>query len=160
MGAMTTETATPDAERILEEVTLPRAVVFVQADGDGVLRVEDLLLQAAGAQQADRDDAEALIEQVAAAMAKLDGTLLRFELVALPSTTWKDLKKAHPPSPAQRRGGLDHDPDTFWPEALAEMLVAPAFTVEQVGRLGQRLSEGQWQRLVGTALQLNLGGAK
>jgi hypothetical protein len=68
---------------------------------------------------------------------------------ALPPRAWSDLLALH----ATEGGSLDTD--AFGPAAVAACAVEPTMTVEQYGRLAERLTNGQQEALMGTVWTLN-----
>lgn len=84
-----------------------------------------------------------------------------FTFEAVGQKAWNDLLAAHPPTKDQRSAGLDHNPETFAPAAIAASLVDPdpgEDAVAEVEALADRLSLGQWSRLWGACLKANVSG--
>lgn len=86
----------------------------------------------------------------------MDGAKYRtFVFATVGAKKWSDLIAKHPPSDAQRKRGLDVAP-TFWPEAMAAACTEPeGATLKGFQALWDKLSSGQWDRLIGGCRQAN-----
>ncbi|MFD9124357.1 hypothetical protein [Kitasatospora sp. NPDC059571] len=81
--------------------------------------------------------------------------LVTFRLRAMPPKAWSDLVAAHPGAEGQL-----YDPDTLGPAAIAACTVEPAMTLEQYGRLAERLTYGQQEALADAVWRLNTQAAR
>lgn len=71
---------------------------------------------------------------------------------------WRRLLAEHPPSKQQRAEGLDHDPETFVPAAMAATCVVPGMTVEQANRILETQPDLVVDRIWAAVLSANLIG--
>jgi len=74
---------------------------------------------------------------------------------------WLALIGDHPPTKDQLEtdSGLDHNPETFPPAAVAASSFDPKLSVRQVERLREKLRLPDWQKLWAATLEANLGVA-
>ncbi|PJN24064.1 hypothetical protein [Kitasatospora sp. CB02891] len=82
--------------------------------------------------------------------------LVVFRLRALAPATWSDLVAAHP----GRTSAHAFDEVTLGPAAIAACLVDPVMSVEQYGRLAERLTSGQQDALLNATWSLNTEAAQ
>lgn len=142
----------------------PEDVIELHLDGAAAMRLGRLERRLQEAIVYDRthnepDTAPAVRAELEAFQREYDASKVEVRLQALSRKAWSDLMAAHPPSEEHRKLRLDHNPETFWPAALAECIVEPAGSVEDVAMLAERLPEGEWNRLVRCCADLNRGVA-
>jgi hypothetical protein len=77
---------------------------------------------------------------------------VEFRFRALPRARFVALKAKH------TRGDDDLELNPFFTELLAASLTSPAATVDEVQRLANTVSAGQWDQLTGAAWRVNTGG--
>jgi hypothetical protein len=152
-----------DIEEILDQAELPTTSVTLCLKGGLVAEYERLEVRLADAAPMASNLAEASPKtQVAEQMAELRKRMLAhetaFRLRALPWREGSDLRAREP----DRKDGQPEDvfTDAYhgWVcELLALTCDEPKMTVEQAGRLSQRLSNGQWNRLTTRAYTINYG---
>jgi hypothetical protein len=136
------------------------SVEIVLSDhGAEIDRLEAEMLSIARADEKTNtpDRAPQIARQIADLEAQADRQT--FELCSIGNRGWRDLVAGHPPTPEQRRDGLDHNPDTFQHAALAASIISPpGATSEMIAVLEDRLSGGRWAKLWQACLQVNRGG--
>jgi hypothetical protein len=91
-----------------------------------------------------------IAQRMEAIRAEMADQLVHFRFRAISPTQWSDLLAEHP-----GRDGQLFNPDTLAPAAVAACAVEPAMTVEQYGRLAERLTYGQQEALVNAVWDLN-----
>lgn len=118
-------------------------------------RLEQELLDA---RQADGDNLHELAAQISELEDEIRAAEREFTFGALSSEAWQDLLRAHPPTKDQLESdrGLDHNPLTFPPAAVAASSVEPVLTVEAAKKLRSTLQFSDWQKLWGATLAANL----
>ena len=72
---------------------------------------------------------------------------------------WRSLIGDHPPSEEQKRGGLDHNPETFAPVAIAATCVVPGLTEDQAEWMLNELPLRKANEVWNTCLAANILGA-
>jgi hypothetical protein len=165
-------------DNVIDEVQPAEARVAVCTRADLVTRLRQLeegLAEAMGAdaraERADRVDYAPRAPQIAEDIQDLEDearAVSRVFVFRSLGGRYGKLLKEHPPTTEQRKTEprLDHNPDTFPYALMAESFVgfyvdgtiAPADgSVEQMRRLQERLSQGQWARLYGEVLAVNVG---
>lgn len=111
----------------------------------------------AGASSRVRDLAER-VEALEEEMRRGEAT---FVVQAVGRKAWTDLLAKHPPTKEQRElfgRAIDNNPETFPAAAIVACLVEPTgVTGEQVARLEDTLSVGQWDELYLAVLRVNGG---
>src|SRR5690606_7764133 len=70
---------------------------------------------------------------------------------------WRGLVKEHPPREEDLAAGLDYNPETLPPVAMAECSVEPKMTAEEVVDLSEVLSLAQFAFLWDTCRAVNVG---
>lgn len=138
------------------------ATVAICLDGQLVAELERLdgeLRQALDddARVNRKPQAPAVAERIRQLQEDARGRERTFVFQAVPHRRWSDLLAEHKPTKEQRDQGLDHNPDTFAPVAIAEAAVAPKMTVDQARWLWDNLSLGQAMRLWRCCLSVNVG---
>lgn len=146
---------------ILAKAEPARRTVRVCIRGDLSGRIETLRERWAAAVQYDADrnapaTAPALWDEIAALEREAEAATVAFVVEAVGSTLWRRLVAEHPPPPDDLEGWR-WNLETFPPAALAASAVEPAMTEEQAAALADKLSNGQWQKLFGAVLTVNIG---
>jgi hypothetical protein len=103
------------------------------------------------------DGSRRLAEQLQAVETEMSDTARRFRFRALSRRAWRDLLSQHPPRKQDKADQLDFNPETFPVAAIAACALEPAMTAEQASLLEDRLPLGQFQKLWGAVLDVNLG---
>ena len=94
-------------------------------------------------------------EDIRRLMETSEPTVFRF--VTVGAKKWSDLVAQHPPSKQDRARGRDVS-ESFWPAAMAASCEQPeGATKAGFEKLWSKLSDGQWQRLVGACREANVG---
>lgn len=90
------------------------------------------------------------------------GEPVKMEVVfqAIPPERYDELMRAYPPSKADKARGFEYDPDKFSIALIAESLLQPKMTLEQVEQLQE---SGEWSRgelggMFAKALEVNHAG--
>jgi hypothetical protein len=158
-------------DEIVDEIepATVRVPICTRADLVGRLRELEESLEAAlradvRAQREDRVDyaaqAPGIAEEIEALEAHAREVSRVFVLRALGSRAYSDLLAEHPPTEQQRKTNprLDHNPETLPAELIARCMVEPTgATAASVSKLRDKITHGQWQRLYGEALAVNVG---
>jgi hypothetical protein len=147
---------------LVDEITPATETVRICTRGDLVDQLRRLEQELADAQ---RDDdrhnrppkAPKIAKQIEALEAEARGSERGLTLQAIGAAAWSDLLAKHPPTKQQRDQypGLDHNPETFPYAAVAASLGEPDDS--GVRKLVERISQGQWSRLWGACLAVNVG---
>lgn len=87
---------------------------------------------------------------------EMEAATVMFTVGTVSRNQWADLLALYPPSREQRRTGLDHDPSTFPPAAVAASVQTPKVTEDQAAKLCATLPTGEWNKLWGAVCALNL----
>ncbi|HEY9523703.1 MAG TPA: hypothetical protein VIR33_10720 [Thermopolyspora sp.] len=152
---------------LLGELHLPETSVQICTRGDLQARWEDLSRQLEVARRSPDADtlagmsgqARRIAQQMEDLRNQMQAHTRLIRLRALPQSEWSDLL-ARPEHKARKEDDpADYNRKTFPVSALAACAVAPPMTVEQAGKLVDRLSQGQWDKLWMAVLQLNKGEA-
>lgn len=101
--------------------------------------------------------ARRLAEELRDLEQEMDATSRTFKFRALSRRRWRALMAAHPPLKQHKADQIDHNPETFPVAAIAACAVEPAMTEDQAQKLEDRLPLGQFQKLWGAILDVNLG---
>ncbi len=101
-----------------------------------------------------------LAARVAAVEDEMAAAEIVFRFRAMRYVDWMQLIAAHPPTKQQRTENqyLDHNPDTFQPEALAASCVDPVMSVEQAVAMRDALPFDLYTVLWGTCASVSRGG--
>lgn len=136
--------------------TRPTARTVVCADGRLVDAVERVEVELAEMKVTDPARPALLLKlaESAAAMKSAERVLV---VTALGSKAWDDLLAEHRPTDEHRSWGLDWNPQTLPPAAIAACSVDPKLTPEQVVELSEVLSKNQFLTLWGSVLTVNVG---
>jgi hypothetical protein len=156
---------TQSIEDILGQASPRREIVRLSLRGDLAALHEQLEAELQGlVGRSDSLAADPRIADVAARIEDLEAEMraseAEFTFRGIGRKAWTDLIGQHPPTDEQRKllgRGIDHNPETFPAAAIAASLVEPAATPEQVARLEEALTVGQWDRLWRAALEVNVG---
>mgnify|MGYP001152550309 CR=1 FL=1 len=167
---MTDTTGIPvaeDIDELLGEIHLPEASVPICLRADLQAEFDRLSHELEVARRSP--DADTLVgssgrtRRIAEEMEKIRTQMQQhtrvIRLRALPRRQWSDLLARPEHQPRKEDAPADYNRETFPVAALAACAVAPKMTVEQAGRLVDRLSQGQWDRLWLAILNLNKGEA-
>jgi hypothetical protein len=83
----------------------------------------------------------------------------RFESIG--NKAWADLMAKHPPTRAQRAENrvIDHNPVTFWPDAIAACCADPKMTVDEVNELRKsaNVRVQDWEKLQQAVRRVQVG---
>jgi hypothetical protein len=92
--------------------------------------------------------------------AEIEAAKRDFRFRSIGKKAWADLLSEHPPTKDQAKANtrIDHNPETFPLAAIAASCVDPVMTVEQVDKLEQLLTIGQFETLWGACIDANIGG--
>lgn len=101
-------------------------------------------------------DAAVLYDQIALLEQESAESEQEFLLRAMGATAWRRLVAEHPPD-GDDVDAWRWDLETFPPAALAASCVDPPMTVDQATTLADMLSNGQWGKLWGACLTVNVG---
>lgn len=100
--------------------------------------------------------AKELAEQVRALQDKMNKATLTVTLRAMDRAPWKELQSAHPP---RKDSAIDwklgFNPDTFYDALIAASLVDPVLDADQLAKLLDVITAGQFDRLASAAWTLN-----
>jgi hypothetical protein len=151
----------PDIEDVLSRTKPARRSVPICLDGSIAERVDGLERVWLDAVKYDRehnapDTAPAIRDQIEALRAEADAATIEFTVEALGSTAWRRLVAEHPP-PDDDLEGWRWDPVSFPPVAVAASCLDPKMSEDQAYALADRLSDGQWGKLFGAVLHVNVG---
>lgn len=116
-------------------------------------------------QRAIREDVElnriavapALTEQIRALEDEIEAKQATFVMSNVGRGRWLDLLSRHQPSREDAAQGLDFDPRTFPPAAVALSCVEPELTLEDAEWLFDALDLAEWSRIWNACLEANLG---
>jgi hypothetical protein len=125
---------------------------------DGDLFDEHATLSAALEAAAD-EEKEALAEQVLDLEQRMADTEVEFVQKGMGRGRWRKLAADHPARDEDKAAGLDFNADTFPFAALAECLVEPVMTADELVQLHDEvLDEVQFSQLWSGCLKVNMGG--
>jgi hypothetical protein len=147
-----------DVDALIASAAPAHVEVSVCGRGDLVDRHAELVVELAAATAsssgslAGNKDVDRLLKAVAACEKEQEGSTLTFTLHSVSRTKWADCLAAHPPRRGVDRG--DHNPETFQPAAVA--LCCDTVTEPQAAKLAEVLPLGEWDKLWGAVVQLNL----
>jgi hypothetical protein len=136
------------------------------ADDDSIAGRDDDLIAARKVTLAAYEDAvsreiagkvDELREAVVAAEAAVRDAETEFVFESIGGQQWLDAVAQHPPTEADQRRGLDHDPSTFPPIALALSCVEPGLSEDDGRWLKQNLDLAEWKKLWDACLEANRG---
>lgn len=87
----------------------------------------------------------AVEREVSIGMPGDDGEVIEFSILfrAISPTRYDELRGEHPPTPAQRKDGLNFNPDTFQAALVAECSADPKLTEEDAKELWD---SGNWNK--------------
>jgi hypothetical protein len=150
-----------EIDDVLARTRLARRSVQVCLDGTVAGRLEALQAAWSDAVAYDRehnvpDTAPGVAEEIAALEVEAQGATVTFTVEALGAGAWRRLVAEYPPPPDDT-DGWRWDLDTFPPAALAASCIDPKMSEDQATELAERLSNGQWSKLFGAVLDVNLG---
>jgi len=128
------------ADLIAEHQRLDRALLEAQSASADMLASTEV----AEAKRAVRD-----IE------AEIEASQREFTFQGIGNKPWQDLKRAHPPSEAQRREGLDTDIEAFAPALIAAASLDPKVSPAQAQKMMDRFPPGEFGKLYESALEAN-----
>lgn len=156
-----------DADDILAEVTARTMSTWLCTKGHLTEEIQRLERELITARQGDAMSNEPdRAPEVAARIRDLEDEAKKHErefvFTGVDGKAWSDLKAEHPPTPQQRKQapGVDRNPETFWPAAIAACLTRPSgFDAEKVAKLAGVLSSGDWERLVAVCRSVNEGAS-
>lgn len=97
-----------------------------------------------------------VVAEVAALEAEADTATVTFTVTSIGSKAWRALSAEHPPA-VDDVEGWRWNPETFPVAAVAAATVEPAMSEIEADQLAQTLSDGQWSKLFGAVLAVNVG---
>lgn len=148
-----------DIEALLDQAEQPEKLVPICLRGDLRAEWEELERQLQEARRSPRssmadDGGRAVAEQMAELEKRMQSATVTLRLRALPRREWKKLIEAHPPqSDADKRVGVSQA--TFYDALIARCLVEPEITAEQLARMLDVITSGQYDQLAEAAWGLN-----
>lgn len=127
---------------------------------DDVADEYDLAVEALNAaSNGDRESAEQRLDEVRVA---LDDVTVALTLQTVGARRYDELVEEHPPTKAQleaaKKDGLAAPPwdrETFLTALIAESLIEPALSADELEQLRDRLNRTEWVELQNTALEVN-----
>lgn len=99
----------------------------------------------------------ALARQIADLEDEMAASTVTFKVQSIGRKAWADLKAAHPPTPTERKQGLDINMATFPQAAITACAVEPAVSPAEAEQLTVVLPDGEWGKLWSAVLGVNLG---
>lgn len=147
------------AQDVLARAQARTARVRVVLDGD--LLDEHAVLEATLATlDPDSAEATALAERIVALEEQISAAEVEFVFKGMGRGRWRKLAADHPPTDEQKARGADFDVDVFPFLAMAESIVKPALTAEELTRLNDEVWDEQtYQQVWGACLRANVAGA-
>lgn len=150
-----------DIDDVLARARPARRTVAICLDGSIAGRLEVLQEQWRAASGFDAEHnvnptAPRISDEIAALAVEADRATVSFTIEALGATAWRRLVAEHPP-PADDLDGWRWDMETFPPAAVAASCIDPKMSEDQAVALAERLSDGQWNKLLGAVMAVNLG---
>lgn len=147
------------AEDVLARAQARTARVRVVLDGD--LLDEHAVLEAELATlDPDSAEAAALAESIVALEDRVATAEVEFVFKGMGRGRWRKLAADHPPTDEQKVRGADFDVDVFPFLAMAESIVEPALTAEDLTALNDDVwDEATYQQVWGACLRANVAGA-
>lgn len=134
--------------------------VRVCARGDLVDRHAALVAEMAAVTEAGtgsiagNPEVEAIAARIVAVEEEQEASTLTIVLRSVSRRAWADTLAKNPPRPQDK--GLDHNPVSFPPAAVALCAAEPEISVDQATKLADTLPPGEWLKLWNAALALNL----
>jgi hypothetical protein len=128
------------ADLIQEHARLDAALVSLRAEDGDMLASQRVA------------DAKAAVEAV---QAQIEASEKEFTFQGIGNEAWWELKKAHPPSEAQRKDGLDVNMETFPAALIAVASADPKVTATQAATMGAKFPPGEYQKLFDAAMEAN-----
>ena len=132
---------------VVARVKPTRMTVAVCVDGDLSAEIERLEAELAKVDTDTISGGRKLAKRIADLREQAVDSQVEFTFQSIGRTAWADLIAKHPPDDKMLRLGLDHDPGTFLPEAIAVSCVEPELTVEDVEALAEKLNFSQFNLL-------------
>lgn len=100
--------------------------------------------------------AKELAEQVRDLQAQMEKSTVVLTLRAMDRAPWKELRAEHPPRPESPMDWrLQFNEETFYDALIAKSVVNPVLTEEQLAKLLDSLTSGQFDKLANAAWSLN-----
>lgn len=141
-----------------------KRTVRIAVRGDLIERIEDLNEQWEAAVQrdmaADRlvgNEAPALYDELVQATEEAEAEKVTFSVQSI-GKDWGRLVRQHPPTDDEMVEGWKWNLETFPPAALAACCLDPVMTDGEAAGLIEVLREGEFEKLFGAVLALNLMG--
>lgn len=151
---MTTAGQRLAAADVIAKTKAKTSRVRIMLDGDLLDRHAVL---SADLDTAAEEDKQRIAEEIVDVEAEMADAEVEFVQRGMGRARWRALLAAHPPSDVQKAQGIEFDPDTFPTAAIADSLIEPVMTVEQVRELEEHLDEVQFAELWGACLKANIG---
>lgn len=108
-------------------------------------------------QSASDEQKHELAEQILELEQRIADEEVEFVFKGMGRTRWRKLLADYPPTDEQRARGAEFNTDTFPFEAMAECIVEPEMSADQLRQLNDMLSEVQFAQLWGACLSANIG---
>lgn len=149
-------------DEILAGAVAARRTVLVCFRGDLIEELEQAAAEWDAAVKADQGNAAANGLAGPAALARFRDAVAAADASRVPFTVtdiggaWGKLAREHPPTLEDTLEGWKWDPDLFPPAALAACCLDPVMTVEQATGVAEKLRDGEWAKLYGAVLALNV----
>lgn len=150
-----------DIKDVLSRVTPARREVAICLDGSITSRLEDaeerrLAAVLYDAEHNQPSTARPIAEEITSLAAEAKEATTIFTVQSIGAGAWRRLVAEHPPPPDDRGDWL-YDPSTFTPAAVAASCVDPEMDEDQATELAERLSNGQWGKLMSAVYAVNVG---
>lgn len=145
---------------VLGQLTPARRTVAICIRGDLAGRLEELQerWRAAVSYDAEHNEpstATRIWDEIAALEHEAEAAIVSFTVESIGGSAWRRLVAEHPP--VDDLEGWRWNLDTFPPAATAASCIEPAMTENEAAELADRLSNGQWSKLFGAVLAVNVG---
>lgn len=98
-----------------------------------------------------------LAQQIVDLEAEMAEATVIYRVQSIGRKAWADLKALHPPTPAERKQGLDINMATFPQAAIAACAVEPTVSPAEAEQLTVVLPEGEWGKLWSAVCGVNMG---
>lgn len=148
-----------DIEALLDQAEQPEKTLQLCLRGDLRAQWEELEHQFQEARRQPResladDGGQAIAEQMAELEERMRSSTVTLRLRALPRREWKKLIEAHPPTTdVDKKIGINSG--TFYDDLIAKCLVEPEMTGDQLARMLDVITSGQYDQLTESAWALN-----
>lgn len=134
-------------EQYLAEATLPCREVSVCFD-------RKLLYDLADAEKAGDD------KLVKSLTKKVEASRREMSFEKLDGKLWRDLISKHPPNKKQKAEGHTHNPETFYPAAMAATCIEPGITFEQAEKFCDTFPVLEVEKVMAVVYELHAMGGR